>query len=354
MRLLIVDDQAVNVTVLEKILTQAGYIDVLATQEPDRAAELCRLHRPDLLLLDLHMPGTSGYDVLGSISDLIAEPNSLPVLVLTADATMDARHRALEMGAQDFINKPIDRTELLLRVGNLLRARRLQQHLRHRNLFLDDAIRARTVELEQARLESLAVLATMAEYHDFSTYSHTQRVGHTAALIAEKLGLEVDFVATLRDAAPLHDVGKVGISDVILLKPQRLTLEERREMMRHVEIGARILQPAQSPVLRAAAEIARTHHERWDGHGYLQGLAGDKIPLSGRITAVADVFDALTHARPYKSAWSVARAVSQIKRQSGSQFDPQVVDAFARIDPAGLPLASREGDLCPDSGLQAG
>ncbi len=248
MRLLIVDDQAVNVTVLEKILTQAGYIDVLATQEPDRAAELCRLHRPDLLLLDLHMPGTSGYDVLGSISDLIAAPNSLPVLVLTADATMDARHRALEMGARDFINKPIDRTELLLRVGNLLRARRLQQHLRHRNLFLDDAIRARTVELEQARLESLAVLATMAEYHDFSTYSHTQRVGHTAALIAEKLGLEVDFVATLRDAAPLHDVGKVGISDVILLKPQRLTLEERREMMRHVEIGARILQPAQSQV----------------------------------------------------------------------------------------------------------
>ncbi len=337
MRLLIVDDNAANVELVEQVLAQAGYTDVASTRTAATVPALCTAGRPDLLLLDLHMPGLSGYDVLAEIRDLLGPPQSLPVLVLTADSSREARHRALSMGARDFINKPIDPTELLLRVGNLLRTRQLQHQLESRNLLLDEAVRIRTVQLEQARLESLIVLATMAEYHDYATANHTQRVGQMASLIAQSLELPDQFVSTIRDAALLHDVGKVGISDRILLKPGLLTPEERATMTRHVEIGARILGQARSPVLRAAAEIARTHHERWDGRGYLGGLSGEGIPLSGRITAVADVFDALTHERPYKAAWDVERAVAEVKAQAGRQFDPRVVAAFTTIDPSELP-----------------
>jgi putative two-component system response regulator len=337
MRLLIVDDNAANVELLEQVLAQSGYTDVLSTREAASVAELCTSHRPDLVLLDLHMPGLSGYDVMAEIRELLEPPQNLPVLVLTADATRDARHRALAMGARDFINKPIDPTELLLRVGNLLRTRQLQHALESRNEVLDEAVRVRTVELEQARLESLVVLATMAEYHDYATANHTQRVGLMAAKIAQSLQLTEQFITTIHDAALLHDVGKVGISDRILLKPGRLTHEERSTMMSHVEIGARILGQARSPVLRTAAEIARTHHERWDGRGYLGGLSGEDIPLAGRITAVADVFDALTHARPYKDAWDAGRAVEIITSQAGLQFDPRVVDAFMALDVETIP-----------------
>ena len=332
MRLLIVDDNAANVALLEQVLAQGGYDDILSTRDAAVASTMCHTQHPDLVLLDLHMPGFSGYEVLAEIRELIEPPESLPVLVLTADASRDARHRALAAGARDFVNKPIDPTELLLRVSNLLRTRQLQQQLENRNELLDEAVRIRTVQLEQARLESLVVLATMAEYHDYATANHTQRVGMMAALIAQSLDLPDQFVATIQDAALLHDVGKVGISDRVLLKPGRLTAEERATMMSHVEIGARILGQARSPVLRAAAEIARTHHEHWNGSGYLMGLTGEEIPLAGRITAVADVFDALTHERPYKSAWDLDRAAAEIIGQAGRQFDPRVVEAFTTID----------------------
>jgi putative two-component system response regulator len=337
MRVLIVDDNVANVELLEQLLSQAGYTKVQSTREADKVPAICSANAPDLLLLDLHMPGLSGYEVLSQIRALLDPPQSLPVLVLTADSSRDARHRALSMGARDFINKPIDPTELLLRVGNLLRTRKLQHQLESRNVLLDEAVRIRTAQLEQARLESLVVLATMAEYHDYDTANHTQRVGLIASLIAQSLELPDQFVTTLQDAALLHDVGKVGISDRILLKPGLLTAEERATMMRHVDIGARILGGARSPVLRAAADIARTHHERWDGTGYLAGLTAEGIPLAGRITAVADVFDALTHVRPYKAAWDAERAMAEITSQAGHQFDPRVVTAFAAIEPSLLP-----------------
>lgn len=347
MRVLIVDDNAANVALVEQVLAQAGYADVLSTRDAEIVPEMCTAKEPDLLLLDLHMPGLSGYEVLAAIRELLEPPQSLPVLVLTADVTRDACHRALSMGARDFVNKPIDPTELLLRVGNLLRTRQLQQQLENRNELLDEAVRIRTVQLEQARLESLVVLATMAEYHDYTTANHTQRVGLTAAMIAQSLGLPDQFVSTIQDAALLHDVGKVGISDRILLKPGPLSNDEQLMMMRHVEIGALILGQARSPVLRAAAEIARTHHERWDGRGYLAGLQGEEIPLAGRITAVADVFDALTHERPYKVAWEPDRAVAEISRQAGLQFDPRVVDAFLAIDVSTLPNWPLPGGTAP-------
>lgn len=336
MRLLVVDDNAANVELIEQVLRQAGYTELVGTRAPESVAPLCESWKPDLILLDLHMPGLSGFQVMQAIEELMAEPESLPVLVLTADGTTAARHRALSMGARDFLTKPIDHEELLLRVRNLLHTRHLQQRLQERNAELDEAVRLRTVELEEARLESLALLATMAEYHDVDTHDHTARVGRVAQLISAELGLPALFVSQIRDAAPLHDVGKVGISDAILRKPGPLTDDERRRMQQHVEIGRRILEPACSPTLRLAAEIAQSHHERWDGRGYLLGLSGAQIPLGGRITAVADVFDALTHNRPYKRAWDIDTAVAEIAAQAGAQFDPKVVDAFLTLDHAAL------------------
>ena len=333
MRVLVVDDNATNLELIEQILARAGYTEVLTMHDPDRAVSIVRAWQPDLLLLDLHMPRTSGYELMQQIADVIGEPESLPVLVVTADGTQSARNRALASGARDFISKPLDQTELLLRTHNLLQTRDLQLQLQQRNATLDLAVRDRTRELDQAQLESLALLAAVGEYHDDETHEHTQRVGESAARLARALDLPDLFVANIRDAAPLHDIGKIGVSRTILRKPGALTEAERAAMKRHAEIGAQILAHARSPVLRLAAEIARSHHERWDGDGYPHGLAGEQVPIAGRITAVADVFDALTHQRPYKPAWEVERAVALILDGSGSQFDPAVVGAFAGLDP---------------------
>jgi putative two-component system response regulator len=336
MRILIVDDNHTNLEVIKHILRHDAYTNLLGTQDPAGVAHLCAAWQPDLVLLDLHMPEVTGYQVMAEISDLMSGPDTLPVLVVTADGSLAARHRALSMGARDFITKPLDRVELLLRVRNLLRTRQLQHELEHRNAHLDRAVRERNVELEQARRESLMILASAAEYHDDDTHHHTRRVGVCAAQIALALRMPEPLVADLRDAAALHDIGKIGISRRILLTPDVLTTAERESMSRHVEVGAHILASAHAPVLRLAAEIARTHHERWDGSGYLLGLAGEAIPLAGRITAVADVFDALTHRRPYKPAWDTDDAVQEIRNQSGRQFDPDVVAAFLTLDPDAL------------------
>jgi putative two-component system response regulator len=332
MRLLIVDDNPANIALLEQLLERAGYVTTCSTRDPGSVPSLCQSFQPDLLLLDLHMPGQTGYEVMTAIRDLMSEPESLPVLVLTADLGVEARHRALAMGARDFVSKPIDHAELLLRVRNVLQTRHLQKELQQRNALLDEQVRKRTFELEQARLETLTALACVAEFHDYATHDHTQRVGRLAAMIAEALGSPEALVADIRDAAPLHDIGKIAISRQILLKPGKLTGAERLNMMRHVEVGVQILSEARSPTLVLAREIARTHHERWDGQGYLAGLAGEDIPLPGRITAIADVFDALTHDRPYKEAWDVGRALAEIQAQAGAQFDPRVVAAFQALD----------------------
>jgi putative two-component system response regulator len=316
---------------------------VLSTHDSRGAADLCRAWMPDLLLLDLHMPRVTGFDVMSEIRDLMDEPESLPVLVLTADGTLDARHRALSMGARDFITKPLDGRELLLRTHNLLQTRQLQLQLQLQNASLDRAVRERTHELDQARLESLTMLAAVGEFHDDDTHEHTQRVGLTTARIAKALDLPAAFVADLRAAAPLHDIGKIAVSRQILRKPGALTDEERQIMMQHAEIGGQILSSAISPVLQLAAEIARSHHENWDGSGYPLGLGGEQIPLAGRITALADVFDALTHTRPYKPAWENDSAVELICQEAGRKFEPRVVSAFRTLDPqtlaAGLELA---------------
>jgi putative nucleotidyltransferase with HDIG domain len=249
---------------------------------------------------------------------------------LAADAVRDEGERAHWIGLAGLIGAI---ALLLATIGVVARGARRLDGL---NEELEQRVAHRTAELERSRHETLQRLARAAEWRDDETRQHAERIGRTAALLAAELGLDETTCEHLRSAAPLHDIGKLSTPDAVLLKPGRLTAEEMATMRRHAEAGAQILSGSESGVLRLAEEIARTHHERWDGHGYPYGLSGDDIPLSGRIVAVADVFDALTHARPYKPAWPVAEALAEIRRGCGSHFDPAVVAAFERLDAVAL------------------
>ena len=330
-RILIVDDQVANIELLKRMLEHDGYTAVESTTDSAAVVPMCAQQPPDLLILDLHMPDPDGFDVLAQLQPWF-EGRWFPVLVVTADVTTEAKQRALSGGARDFLTKPFDMVEVLLRIQNLLEVRFLQREARKQNLVLEQLVHDRTRDLDEARVEALSRLALASEYRDDATGEHTQRVGRTSAMIARVMGLPDVQIGLLRHAAPLHDVGKIGLRDSILLKKGRLTEEEREEMKTHVSIGRSILSGSRSPLLKMAEEIAWTHHERWDGKGYLSGMTGDEIPLSGRIVAVADVFDALTRKRPYKDAWPLDQAVAQIFAESGTHFDPLVVDAFRALD----------------------
>ncbi|MEA2506411.1 MAG: cyclic di-GMP phosphodiesterase [Actinomycetota bacterium] len=328
--ILIIDDLPQNVRLLERVLRKSGYYEIHTLTDSRLAIDVVARISPDLILLDLEMPHFSGFDVMDQLRPYVAAKGYLPILVLTADADPEAKRRALSYGAKDFLTKPFDHEEVLLRIKNMLETGDLHAKLKRQNDVLDHKVRERTMELEDARVEILMRLAIAAEFRDDDTGQHTKRVGATAALIAEELMLPPDEVELLRLAAPLHDVGKIGIADSILLKPGRLREDEFEVMKRHTLLGALILSGSKVKLLRRAEEIARTHHERWAGGGYPLGAVGEDIPLSGRIVAVADVFDALTHERPYKAAWPVEDAVAEILHQRGRQFDPDVVDAFLR------------------------
>jgi putative two-component system response regulator len=331
-RILIVDDQAPNVILLQRMLEQWGYEHVTATTESAAVPDLCAATPPDLILLDLQMPAPDGFELMEMLSPLTQSIPNIPVLVLTADATQATRQRALASGANDFLSKPLEPIEVRLRIGNLLETRRLQLELFSRNQDLEAAVQERTRDLEMARLELLERLALAAEYRDDNTQEHAQRVGRTAALLAAAVGMDETEVEVLRRAAPLHDIGKIGIPDQILLKHTQLTEEEFELMKAHTRIGAEILSGSNFPILRQAELIALSHHEAWDGTGYPERIAGEDIPLVGRIVAVADVFDALVHERPYKAAWPVERAVAEIEGLAGVQFDPLVTHAFATLN----------------------
>jgi putative two-component system response regulator len=354
-RILIVDDQPANVELLEAILDGAGYKDVLGTTDPREVIRLHHEFEPDLILLDLMMPHMDGFAVMSQLAARIPAGEYLPVLVLTADITSEARARALSAGAKDFLTKPLDHLEVLLRIRNLLETRQLHLQLAAQNRMLDERVRSRTRDLEEARIEILDRLALAAEFRDDDTGQHTLRVGITSARIAECLDEAPSQVELIRRAAPLHDVGKIGIPDAILLKPGKLTPAEWRIMQTHATVGTRILRGSQAPVLQMAEQIALCHHERWDGTGYPTGFGGPDIPLAARIVAVADVYDALTHDRPYKTAWPPMDAIAEIRRQSGIQFDPDIVNAFlSETEPVltGLAVGFEAGGL-DASGMQA-
>jgi len=327
-RILVVDDDQANLALIERVLRQAGYAQMTLHQDPaDLLADAAALE-PDLIMLDLHMPGLDGLDLLRALRLLLPPSSYVPTLMLTADATVRTREKALAAGANDFLTKPFNLVEVSLRVGNLLQTRGLHRKLAVQNDMLAEQVRDRTADLRSSRLELLHRLALAAELRDDDTYQHTVRVGCNAESLAEVLGLPPELSALLRHAAPLHDIGKIGISDTILLKPGRLTEDEFEQIKTHAEVGARILGGSATDVLRLAERIALQHHERWDGTGYPSGLRTEEIEVPARIVAIVDVFDALTHARPYKEAWPVARAVEEMWRLSGRHFDPDMLEAF--------------------------
>jgi len=332
MHILAVDDEAANLLLLQQILELEGYRRVTTTTDPTKVAAMFRAQRPDLVLLDLHMPRINGLQLMDQLRGGDVDAHDVPFLVLTGDVTDETRRRALAAGARDFLIKPLDRVDLVLRVRNLLEVKDLQDRLRRHNARLEAEVAARTRDLDLARAEVLERLALAAEYRDDDTQEHAWRIGRHASLLARGLGLSDRDVQLLGRAALLHDIGKIGISDVILLKPGALTFEEFELVKTHTTVGAEILGGSSSPTMRLAATVALTHHERWDGRGYPSGLKADEIHLAGRIVAVADVFDALSFERPYKPAWPVEEAVAEIVNQSGHQFDPDVVDVFAALD----------------------
>lgn len=330
-RILVVDDERANLELLERILAPEGYRDVRCLSDPRDALEVMGEVDPDIILLDLMMPAMDGFEVMEQLQSRIPEGSFLPILILTSDDHRETRRRALSSGAKDFLTKPLSASEVRLRVRNLLETRFLHLALQEQNRTLEQRVRERTEDLERARLEILRRLAEAAEYRDDSTGEHTRRVGRMSAAIAAAMGLASSRIKLLRTVAPLHDVGKIGVPDRILLQPTRLSPEDFEVMKTHTVIGATLLGGSEFELLETAAEIAISHHERWDGSGYPSGFQGSEIPLSGRIVAVADTYDALRYERPYKAAWTHEQALEEIEASRGGHFDPDVVDAFRMV-----------------------
>jgi putative two-component system response regulator len=327
-RVMIVDDEESNVRVLDRILRQSGCTEIHVAKTAKDAIGGFLNARPDIVLLDLHLPDGSGLDILDRINKMIPKDDYVPVIMLTGDTSLEAKQAALAMGAKDFIAKPFEFSECLLRIRNLLETRWLHLRIREENATLDMRVHERTRELEEARVEMLERLGRAAEFRDDNTGQHAKRVGELAGLLALACGLPRAEAEIIRRAAPLHDVGKIGVPDSILLKPDRLTPEEFAVMMTHAETGAKILAGSRSDVLRAAEVIARCHHERWDGTGYPTSLKGEDIPIAARIVAVVDFYDALSSDRPYRNAWPREKIAAEIMRQRGNQFDPTIADKF--------------------------
>ncbi|MGH7460254.1 MAG: HD domain-containing phosphohydrolase [Longimicrobiales bacterium] len=341
-RILVVDDDAASCNTLLAIMRRAGFVNVQPVSTAREARRAFISAQPDLAVVDLHLPDGDGLNLLKELVSYVDSEDYLPFLVLTGDATGEARDAALAAGAKDFVTKPYDSTEVLLRLHNLLETRVMHQALRRQRNLLVEQFSVRGRELEDARLEILERLARVAEHRDDGAVGHIRRVGQLAGLLASELGCAPEDAEQIRRAAPLHDVGKIGIRDDILLKPGPLAPAEFQAQERHTLIGAEILSGGGFPVLQLAEEIALTHHERWDGMGYPRGLAGEDIPLAGRIVAVADTFDALVHPRPYKPAWPIVEALAEIRCQSGRRFDPSVAEALFRVVAAGRLVIATE------------
>jgi len=327
--ILIVDDETVNLRFIEKILEMYGFTNVTCTQDPTQAATLYQEKNSDLVLLDLNMPKLDGYGVLGQLNTL-TQGKLPPVLVLTAQHQQKYRQRALDMGALDYVTKPFDVDELISRVRNLLEVQMAKKYMENQNGILEQKVRERTQEINDTRLQVVRHLGRAAEYRDNETGFHIIRMSKVAALIAKEIGMPDNYCYLLLNASPMHDIGKIGIPDYILLKPGKLNAQEWEEMKKHAQIGADILADDDSDLMVMAHDIALSHHEKYNGTGYPNGLNADEIPLAGRITALADVFDALISVRPYKEAWTVEAALNLIKNESGQHFDPMLVDVFIK------------------------
>lgn len=324
---LIIDDSEINRTLIQALVLKLGGCEALLFEFPRQALEWCCNNAPDLVIVDYMMPDMDGLQFIQAFRGLHGR-DQIPVLMITANDQKDIRYDSLMGGANDFLNKPIDRVEFSARVRNMLALRTGQKFLADRASHLAALVEEQTREIRDRERELTTRLSRAAEFRDPETGAHIQRMAHYSHLIAHQLELAPELQTLILEAAPMHDVGKIAIPDQILLKPGKLTFEEFEVMKKHASLGYELLQGSGSEIMRAGAEIAYTHHEKFDGSGYPRGLAGEGIPLFGRIVAVADVFDALTSERPYKKAWTVDDARAFLEQGKGSHFDPHCVDAL--------------------------
>jgi two-component system response regulator RpfG len=340
---IVIDDQSVSRMILSELVRSiADDIQVKAFADPVAALDWVRTHSADLVLTDFKMPHMDGVEFTRWLRQIPACAD-VPLVVITCFNDTAVRYRALDAGATDFLSKPIDHFECRARCRNLLKLREHQVIVRDRARWLEDEVRETTKTLELREKETLFRLARAGEYRDLETGNHVLRVARYARLVAETLGYDAQWAQILECAAPMHDIGKIGIPDRILLKPDRLTPEEWEIMKTHSRIGYEILHDSPSQFIRMGATIAYGHHERYDGTGYPQGLVGDAIPIEARITTVADVFDALCSARPYKVAWTIDEAANYLHNKRNRQFDGACVDAFlqhwTRVEAIALELS---------------
>ncbi len=325
--ILVVDDEATIVYLLENVLKAEGYTNVVSTSDPREVERLYEEQQSDLILLDIYMPYLNGFEVMERLKRRYGH-DLAPILVLTGQNTQEFRVEALQGGARDYVTKPFDRYELSVRVHNLLDARLAHKCLLDQNALLETRVLERTRQLQDTRLQVVRRLGRAAEYRDNETGMHILRMSKISALLAREIGLDDEQCELLLHASPMHDIGKIGIPDHILLKPGKLNADEWVIMKSHAQIGADILAGDDSEMMVMASEIALAHHEKWDGSGYPNGLSGEQIPLVGRIVAIADVFDALTSVRPYKKAWPVEKALEFMKKETGHHFQPLLVEQF--------------------------
>lgn len=332
-KILVVDDQPVNLELIRDLFDSHQYRDVLTCDNPLKVSGILSEQPVDLVLLDINMPVLDGFAVLSLIANQFDSGDKPPVIMLTAQGDQANRNKALQSGANDYVMKPFDQQELLKRVELQLENWFLRKQLQQQNQRLEEKVRERTQALNEANLEIVQRLGRAGEYRDNETGNHVKRVSLYSYWIAVQAGLGEKHARLIELGSPMHDIGKIGVSDTILLKPGKLSDSEFAAMQDHVLIGAKILENSRSDILKIAYQIALTHHEKYDGKGYPHGLAGEQIPIEGRIVAIADVFDALTSERPYKEAWPVDKAVGLLEREKGRHFDPFLVDCFIEILP---------------------
>ena len=348
-KVMIVDDEELVIRVVRRFLATDGYETFVTLTDPREAIEVINREKPDVVLLDIMMPHVTGLDLL-KIRQKTEVFQHIPFIILTANSENQIKRDALKYGATDFLNKPVDPSDLVLRVQNALTVKRHHDHLANYAVQLEQEVCERTRQIEKSREQIIHCLARAAEYRDNETGEHVIRVGKYAGIIAAQLGFGPDYCHEIELAAQLHDVGKIGIPDAVLLNPGKLDHEEFEVMKTHCKLGMEIMEPlahsegerirrhsymggfimdgVDSPMLELAASIARTHHEKWDGSGYPFKLRGENIPIEGRITCVADVYDALCSERPYKPSFPVKKCLEIMLSERGTRFDPIVLDAF--------------------------
>ena len=348
-KIMIIDDEQLVIKVVKRYLSAEGYANFITVSDSRQAIEKVREEQPDVILSDINMPDVTGLDIL-RVRQRSPVLTSIPILILSASEGQDIKRQALELGATDFLAKPVDPCDLSLRVQNALIVKRHHDHLANYAKQLEAEVSEQIHQLEQSREQIVHCLARAAEYRDNETGEHIIRVGKYCRVIAEQLGFPADYCRKIELAAQLHDVGKIGIPDSVLLNPSRLTSEEFDVMKTHCGVGLEIMEPlskkdqervrrhassggfimdvVDSPMLEMAASIARSHHEKWDGTGYPSKLAGEAIPIEGRICCVADVFDALCSERPYKPKFPLKKCLEIMLSERGTRFDPKVLDAF--------------------------